>query len=150
VTKSQILLAAALSGAVFLIPLALKHRSSGEPARAEIAATAAVPAVGTGSARKLPKLVDLGTATCAPCKAMLVVMGELEQSYEGQLAVEFINVQQQADAAAPYGVRVIPTQVFLDAEGRELFRHTGFLSTEAIVRKWQDLGYRLERKPRAG
>lgn len=148
--KSQILWAAALSGAVILVPLALKRRSGGEPARAEITATAAAPSAVNASARKLPKLVDLGTTTCAPCKAMLGVMSELEQSYADQLAVEFINVQQQGDAAAQYGVRVIPTQVFLDQDGREVFRHTGFYSTEAIVKKWQELGYPLERKPRAG
>lgn len=148
--KSQILLAAALSSAVIGVPLVLKRRSGESAARAEPPATQASATTSVGSARKLPKLVDLGTTTCAPCKAMLGVMSELEQSYADQMAVEFINVQQQADAAARYGVRVIPTQVFLDQEGRELFRHTGFMSTEAIIKKWQELGYPIERKPRAG
>jgi thioredoxin 1 len=140
--------AVALAAAVVGVPLALKRRSAPATATPEATAacadatSAACGAAGTSS-HALPKLVDLGTTTCAPCKAMLVVVGELEKAYPGELAVEFINVQTQAELAAPYGVRVIPTQVFVAADGRELFRHTGFFSTEQIVKKWADLGVPL-------
>jgi thioredoxin 1 len=81
---------------------------------------------------------------------MLTVVAELERSYDGQLTVEFINVQQQEEASRRFGVRVIPTQVFLDPDGKELFRHTGFYATEAIVAKWRELGYPLERRAAGG
>jgi thioredoxin 1 len=147
VQTKQILLAAVLSAAVIGVPFALKRKASGASIRAE---GAGVPAAIAPNARALPKLVDLGTTTCAPCKAMLGVVAELESGYGHQLAVEFINVQQQEEASRRYGVRVIPTQVFLDPEGKELFRHTGFYGTEAIVAKWRELGYPMDRRPVGG
>jgi thioredoxin 1 len=138
-----------LSGAVVLVPLALKRRSGGDAASGAPTARAETPA-GVASARKLPKLVDLGTTSCAPCKAMLTVMDELERSYADQLAVEFINIQQHEEAVETYRVQVIPTQVFLGPDGKELFRHTGFYSTEAILGKWHELGYPLTRGPLGG
>ena len=152
----EIVGAVALSAAVIGVPVALKRRAA-----AAVTATALAPctegastagacgqapggvAASSTKGRALPKLVDLGTTTCAPCKAMLVVIDELERGYHDELAVEFVNVQQQPESAEPYHVRVIPTQVFLDQSGRELFRHTGFWSTQQIVTKWGYLGVPL-------
>jgi thioredoxin 1 len=139
----KLVVAAGLSAVVIAVPLFLKHRAAAAVVQPE-------PAAAATSARRLPRLVDLGTTTCAPCKAMLVVVAELERSYADQLVVEFINVQQQEDASREYGVKVIPTQVFLDPDGKELFRHTGFYATEAIAAKWRELGYPLERRAAGG
>lgn len=139
----KILLALALGAVVVAVPLYLKRS---QPAvSAEL-----LPVTGGVAARRMPRLVDLGTTTCAPCKAMLVVIAELERSYPDQLAVEFVNVQQQEDIARRYDVRIIPTQVFLDPDGKELFRHTGFYGTDAIVAKWRELGYPLDRRSAGG
>ncbi len=35
---------------------------------------------------------------------------------------------------------MIPTQIFFDADGRELFRHTGFYGKEDILAKWRESG----------
>ena len=139
----KVLVAAALSAVVIAVPLYLKRRPAPVAAHAE-------PVAAVASARRLPRLVDLGTTSCAPCKAMLGVVAELERSYTGQLAVEFVNVQQDEEAGRKYGVEVIPTQVFLDPDGKELFRHTGFYATEAIVAKWRELGYPLDRRSIGG
>jgi len=40
-------------------------------------------------------------------------------------------------------VEMIPTQIFLDASGKELFRHTGFFGKEDILAKWKELGVDL-------
>ena len=45
------------------------------------------------------------------------------------------------DAANPYRIQVIPTQIFYDANGKELFRHVGFYSREQILGKWRGLGF---------
>lgn len=124
--------AAALLVTVIGVPLALRRSEAPQPLATT---TAAAP---------LPKLVDLGTTTCAPCKAMLGVLDELEVTYRGQLAVEFVNVATREDLAEKYGVEIIPTQVFLASDGRELYRHTGFLAATAIVEKWRELGYPLQ------
>jgi thioredoxin 1 len=56
-------------------------------------------------------------------------------------------VWQNPDAGKPYGIEVIPTQIFYDAEGKELFRHVGFFAKEDILAKWKELGIELGKKP---
>ena len=88
----------------------------------------------------LPRLVDLGSTTCIPCKMMAPVLEELKKEYAGRMQVEFIDVNENPDAANPFGIKLIPTQVFLDASGKELWRHEGFISKEDILAKWKELG----------
>ena len=91
-------------------------------------------------AAKLPKLVDLGADKCIPCKAMAPILADLKTNYVGQLDVEFIDVWKKPDAAKPYNIRLIPTQIFYDAAGKERFRHEGFFSKKDILTKWKELG----------
>jgi len=93
---------------------------------------------------KLPRLVDLGADKCIPCKMMAPILAELKAEYEGRLIVEFVDVWKNKEAGEQYGIQMIPTQIFLDAEGRELFRHTGFLGKEDILAKWKELGVSFE------
>ncbi len=92
----------------------------------------------------LPRLVDLGADKCIPCKLMAPVLAELTQEYPGQLEVVFIDVWKNEGEGAPYGIRIIPTQIFYDAKGKELFRHEGFFSKQAILAKWKELGVELK------
>ncbi len=94
-------------------------------------------------AAKLPKLVDLGAKKCIPCKKMAPILDELTQEYQGVMAVEFIDVweKENVDKAKQYKIESIPTQIFLDADGKELWRHEGYISKEDILAKWQTLGY---------
>jgi thioredoxin 1 len=95
------------------------------------------------SATALPRLVELGSTTCVPCKMMKPILDELTAEYAGTLAVEFIDVHARQEQAAAFNVRVIPTQVFLDASGKELFRHEGFFPKEDILAQWKELGITL-------
>jgi thioredoxin 1 len=101
----------------------------------------------TTTAAKLPRLVDLGATKCIPCKLMAPVLEELKKEYAGRMNVEFIDVWVNPDAGKPYGIEVIPTQIFFDAEGKELFRHVGFFAKEDILAKWKELGVDLTVKP---
>jgi len=101
------------------------------------------PASSSAQAAGLPRLVDLGSTTCIPCKMMASVLDELEREYAGRMRVEFINVNENPDAAKPFGIKLIPTQVFIDASGKELWRHEGFISKDDILAKWQELGVNL-------
>lgn len=114
---------------------ALKHNQAkpSEPAPTAIAETASAPA-------PLPRLLELGADKCMACKMMAPIIEELKTAYAGQLEVDFIDVWKNADAAKPYGVRVIPLQIFFAADGRELFRHEGFFAKEDILAKWRELG----------
>jgi thioredoxin 1 len=67
----------------------------------------------------------------------------MKQAYAGTLVVEVIDVRENRSAAAEYGIRVIPTQIFYDARGDERFRHEGFMSKEALLAKWRELGVDL-------
>ncbi len=100
----------------------------------------------------LPRLVDLGADKCIPCKMMAPVLKELKQEYAGRLEVVFIDVWKAPDAGKAYGIHLIPTQIFYDPSGKELFRHEGFFSKADILAKWKELGVSLKsetRKPKA-
>jgi len=90
--------------------------------------------------KKLPRLVDLGAGKCIPCKMMAPILEELKKEYAGRFEVEFIDVWMDAAAGDKYGIKLIPTQVFFDPNGKELFRHEGFFSKEDILGKWKALG----------
>ena len=92
----------------------------------------------------LPKLLDLGASKCIPCKMMAPILEELKKEHAGKLEVEFIDVWKNPDAAKQYGIEVIPTQIFHDATGKELFRHIGFFAKEDILAKWKELGVDLK------
>ncbi|MFW6106986.1 MAG: thioredoxin family protein [bacterium] len=92
----------------------------------------------------LPKLVDLGATECIPCKMMAPILDELEEEYDGRMEVVFIDVWQNPDAATPYDIEQIPTQIFYDASGQELTRHTGFISKEDILKTWEEQGVEFD------
>lgn len=93
------------------------------------------------AAAPLPRLIELGSVNCVPCKMMKPILDELTAVYKGKLDVEFIDISQNPQRAGQYRIRVIPTQVFLSADGKELFRHEGFFPKEDILAKWKELGY---------
>lgn len=112
----------------------------------EVAATDTLTAPVTGSDRptqRLPRLLDLGATTCIPCKLMAPILEELREEYRGRMEVTFIDVRKDPEAARKHKIQVIPTQIFYDASGTELSRHTGFISKEDILATWEKLGVRL-------
>jgi thioredoxin 1 len=95
-------------------------------------------------AGKLPRLVDLGADKCIPCIQMAPILEKLKTDFAGRMEVEFIDVWKRKEEAAKYGVRMIPTQIFYAADGKELSRHLGFIGREDILAQWQKLGYRFD------
>ena len=85
-------------------------------------------------------LVDLGAKKCIPCKMMAPILEKLEKHYAGKAAVVFLDVWEDPAPARRFGIRGIPTQIFFDKKGREVYRHEGFLSEEAIVCRFKDMG----------
>jgi thioredoxin 1 len=101
------------------------------------------PAEKAEAVQTLPKLLDLGAKKCIPCKMMAPILDELTKEYNGVFDVEFIDVWQpeNKEKAQAHGIRSIPTQIFFDAKGKELWRHEGFISKEDILKKWKELGF---------
>jgi len=86
-------------------------------------------------------LVDIGASTCLPCKMMLPILKDLKEEYKGRAAVIFIDIWDQANKgkAESFKVMSIPTQVFYDKQGKEVYRHVGFLDKDSIVGKLEEL-----------
>ncbi len=87
-----------------------------------------------GKVAPLITFVELGSVNCIPCVKMQPVMKSIEEKYEQQVEVIFYDVwkEEQKAKAKEYRIRLIPTQVFLDASGAEVFRHEGFFPEEEI------------------
>jgi len=135
-----------LTGVIFLGAVALILPKSGPcgcgsalPMGAPAMAAETEPAPKTN----LPLLLDLGSKKCIPCKMMAPILEELTKEHAGQFDVKFIDVwlKENADQARKYGIKLIPTQIFFDAGGKELWRHEGFIAKEDILAKWKELGF---------
>jgi len=85
-------------------------------------------------------LIDLGANACIPCKMMAPILAKLEKDFQGKAAVIFIDVWKFPDEAKRFGIRVIPTQIFYDKKGTEVFRHEGFMSEKDIVTQLKKVG----------
>jgi thioredoxin 1 len=86
--------------------------------------------------------VELGSVGCIPCDKMQPIMKEIAEEYQGQVKVIFYDVRTVF--GAPYKdkfkIRAIPTQVFLDKDGKEYFRHLGFFAKDELVKVLQMQG----------
>ena len=115
---------------------------SGSPP-ASTSATVEADTVPAPVSAKLPKLLDLGADKCIPCKMMKPILDDLKANYADRFTTVFIDVWENREAGKQYGIEVIPTQIFFDAEGKELFRHVGFYGKDDILGKWKELGVKL-------
>jgi thioredoxin 1 len=78
-------------------------------------------------------MLELGSVGCIPCEQMKPVMQKLSDNYKGKLEVIFIDVREDRNSGRRFGVSMIPTQVFLDRDGKEFYRHIGYFGYEEIV-----------------
>jgi thioredoxin 1 len=96
-------------------------------------------------AKQVVTFIELGSVNCVPCKAMQPIMETVRQKYGAQVSVVFHDVWTDAGKpfAKQFGIRVIPTQVFLDRDGKEYFRHEGFFPAEQLYLILEKGGVRL-------
>lgn len=85
-------------------------------------------------------MLDLGAKACIPCKMMIPVIESLSQEYAGRAGIVFIDVWKNPDEARKFGIKIIPTQIFYDKDGREVMRHEGYFSKEEIIKVLAKLG----------
>jgi thioredoxin 1 len=104
------------------------------------APAAPVTAPAAASAKALPRLLELGSTTCIPCKQMAPIIEALTLELTGKVDVSFTDVEKDPAVADRYQIEVIPTQIFLDASGKELYRHTGAFEKGKLVDKMVELG----------
>ena len=91
--------------------------------------------------------IELGSVKCVPCKMMVPVMEEIEKKYGEEVKVVFHDVWTPAGEpyARQFGIRGIPTQIFLDENGKEFHRHTGFYPLEQIMPVLEKAGVKIEK-----
>jgi len=108
--------------------------SPDEPSSSHLEPTGQVPVKG------MVTMVDLGADSCIPCKMMAPIITKLEKTYRGKAAIVFIDVWKDKEPAKRFGIRAIPTQIFFDRSGKEVYRHTGFLSEADIILQLKEMG----------
>ncbi len=85
-------------------------------------------------------MIDLGATECIPCKMMAPVIEKIEADYQGKAVIVFIDVWKNREQASKYRIRAIPTQIFFDPSGTEVYRHQGFMSEENIIKQLTTMG----------
>jgi len=87
-----------------------------------------------------PVLADFGRGVCIPCKQMKPVLEELAAEYKEKTSILIIEIDEHPALTRRHHIRLIPTQIFFDAQGEEIYRHEGFMSKKAIKEKFKDIG----------
>lgn len=100
---------------------------------AEVAPKALASVVDQARRSGRPTFVDFSSDGCEPCEMMKPIISELEQTHAEQADILVVQVREQPYLSSRYGVRAIPVQVIFDAEGKEVYRHTGFLAKDKIL-----------------
>ena len=97
-------------------------------------------------AQTKPKItfIELGSVNCIPCKKMQPIMKSLEKKYGSQLKVVFYDVMKQREKIEEYKMKLMPTQVFFDENGKEIHRHEGFYPEKDIDKFLQSKGLKAK------
>jgi thioredoxin 1 len=85
-------------------------------------------------------MIDLGAKKCIPCKMMAPILAKMEKQFEGKAAIVFIDVWEYNEQARRFGIRAIPTQIFYNETGKEVYRHVGFMDEKAIINQLMKMG----------
>ena len=88
-----------------------------------------------------PAIYEFGRKLCPVCQKMAVVLKDVEAKYPGQIILRFLYIETEEPLFREYGVSFVPTQVFLDAAGQEVFRHEGPLSEKELVAKLKEFNF---------
>lgn len=87
-----------------------------------------------------PFLVDFGANNCLPCRQMRPILKEIDKEYVGKVKVLIIDVYRYQNLAREFKIQLIPTLIFFDTQGKEIFRHIGFMDKDKIVTKLKEIG----------
>ncbi len=102
--------------------------------------TAPEPAQVAEESGALPKLWDFGSNTCIPCRTMKKILDPMMADYKDRIDIRIIDVYEEKELTKQFRIVTIPTQVFIDTEGKELFRHIGVYPRDSIEAKFREFG----------
>jgi thioredoxin 1 len=91
-------------------------------------------------AKGMVTMIDLGAKKCIPCKMMAPILEKLKNAYKGKAHIVFIDVWENGNQARRFKIQTIPTQIFFNEQGEEVFRHVGFFDEKSIVDQLTKIG----------
>lgn len=100
-----------------------------------------VRAQATTAPNVLPKILEFDRKLCPICQASERVILAVKGRYPGQFEVEKLHIDEVEAVFRRYKVAFVPTQVFLDAAGKEVGRHEGVFKPDALIQKLRDLNF---------
>ena len=98
-------------------------------------------AVSSATPAGKPAIYEFGRKLCPICGKNAVVLKEVEARYRGQIILRFLYISEDEPLFRAYGVTFVPTQVFVDASGKEVFRHEGPISQQELITKLKELKF---------
>jgi thioredoxin 1 len=104
----------------------------------------ALPAWGQGAPpgeAPKPAILDFGRGLCANCKLMEQILGKIKERYGDQVEVRLLYIDKDEPIFRQYRIVIVPAQVFLDASGKEVFRHTGVFPLELLEQRLRELKF---------
>ena len=87
-----------------------------------------------------PVVVDFGASMCIPCKKLRPILREVGKEYSGKAHVLIIDVYDSRSLAREHRIQLIPTLIFFNSQGKEMYRHMGFWEKDSIVKKLKEVG----------
>lgn len=115
------ILVAALLGLVWVIPAWSQPPPGPSPAR--------------------PVILEFSRKLCPICRETEQILLRLQGETENQFEVRILYIDEDIKLFRKYQVAIVPTQVFLDVAGKEVFRHESHLSREYLVKKLRELKF---------
>jgi len=122
-------------------PVAAAPVSTPAPAPKKAEYQPAAPEIAEYRAKGLPMVLDFGRGFCIPCKKMAPDLEALHTELAGKVLVRFNDLGKETELAEQHKIRIMPTQVYLDAQGKEVYRNEGYASKADMLAKMKQVGF---------
>lgn len=102
-----------------------------------------LPALAQGATapKALPAILEFDRKFCPICKKSELVILTVKDQYPGNFAVRKLYIDEDEAWFRRYKVAIVPSQVFLDPAGQEVYRHEGVFKKEELIKKLRELKF---------